>query len=107
MVEHQNPSTQATCAEFETGSVGRERVSTKSPLSGVIRCWCVHVVLAVVKDDFEHPAGVFYRGHRQPTGTSPFIIQQGHAVSISNVLEITVRFASAGVASATAAFVHT
>ena len=58
VMEHQHPLAETSGAHLEAGAVGGERVGAEGPCAGVIRLGRVRVVLAVVEDHLEHPAGV-------------------------------------------------
>ena len=75
VVEQQHPLAQASRPHLETRSVARKGVVAVGPETGVARLWCIGIVLAVIQDDLEHPAGVANLGvnHR--------LIQQARAAS--------------------------
>ena len=63
-MKHQYPFAEAVSAHFKTGAIRRERVLAGRPGVSVVGCWIVHIVFAIIQDQFEAKMLVFrfFRG---------------------------------------------
>ena len=94
VVEHQDAAAQAHRPDLEARDVGRERVGARRPRYGVAdrrvvaRVRIVGVVLAVVEDHLEQPAGLRERRGRDVVRPPARAVQQRCAVAIAHPLEL-------------------
>src|SRR5262245_15258452 len=106
-MEHEHALTQAIGADFEPGSVGRERVIPDAPLLrrfyrcvydlvtiGIPLLWRV-MARIVIEDHFEHPMLCAFvgigNGWRGPRLVGTELRQIGLAVAVEDALEVSVR----------------
>ncbi len=87
VVEQQHAPAEAVGAHLEAGAIGREGVVAARPGAGLGRGGGVGVVVAVVEDDLEHPAGGGDLGRGQVRRPSPLAVQQRDAVAVADVLD--------------------
>ncbi len=87
VVEQQHTLAEAVGAHLEAGAVGREGVVAARPGAGLGRGGGIGVVVAIVEDDLEHPAGVGNLGRGQQRRPSPLAVQQRGAIAVADVLD--------------------
>jgi hypothetical protein len=89
-VEHQHPLAEPRGADLEASAIAGKGVGAQGPIAPVVGRRGVSVVLAIVEDDFEHPAGVLRLRISQKTRAVPRLVEQWRAVPIKDSFQVAV-----------------
>ena len=86
VVKHQDTLAEPCGANFEGGTIGRKGIGSEIPVTCVIRLRHIGVVLAVVEDHLEHPAGILDLCLCQEDRASSLIVKQRSFISVADML---------------------